>query len=131
MGIILRTELCSSEQFRDLFKRQRYEKYVLTIINKSNKIFYNRQFTKSQSEAKGECDFIDQAGSKYDVKLLIDSSQGELIGQRKNEFDLWINEMLKESNEFSECIKQRDLSIISNTKLYSLSLRHSKLLHRR
>jgi len=120
MGVVFRTELCLSEQFRDLFKRQRYETYILGILNKSNKLFRDKQFAKSPSEANGECDLTDQAGLKYDVKLLIDTSQGEMIGQRKNEIVLWINDMLEESSEFSDCIKQRDLSNISNTKLYRI-----------
>lgn len=54
------------------------------------------------------------------MKLLIASKQGELIGQRKNELDLWVKSMMDESAEFSSCIIKRDLSLVSETKLYSI-----------
>lgn len=120
MEVVLTTEISFSNQFRDLFKRQCYEKYVFDILNKSNKLFYDKQFVKSSSEANGECDFTDKNGLKYDVKLLINTQQGELIGQKKNELELWINEMRKESSEFSDCIRQGGLTNIRNTKLYGI-----------
>lgn len=109
-----------SEAFRDLFKRQKYEKYILTIINRSNKIFRGLQFESIPEQSAGQSDFIDNHGTKYDAKLLFDKAQGKLVGDPQNTFQQWLEEMQAEETEFGESISRRDLSYVKKTKLYRI-----------
>lgn len=108
------------ESFRSLIKEHNYEKYLHTIINKSQLVFRGLKFKHIDNQAHGESDFIDSNGKKYDAKLLFDKKQGALIGDSKNEFEKWLREMQDEKTEFGECIRKRNLSIIDDTKLYKI-----------
>ena len=83
-----------SENFRDLIKRSSYENYVLLVINRSDRIFNGLTFTKNESQAHGECDYVDSNGEKYDAKLLLDKERGSLIGEEKNNIVLWIEDIM-------------------------------------
>ena len=120
MGIVFKHEVTISEDFRDLLKRQRYERMVLTALNKSQELICDLPLTAVEEQSDSECDFIDSKKRKYDAKLLIDTKQGALIGERKNELKEWIRSMIDETTEFSECIRQRDLSIIKDMNLYRI-----------
>lgn len=109
-----------TEAFRDLFKRQQYENYVLTIINRSNIIFRDLQFEPVPKQSDGQCDFIDNHGIKYDAKLLFDDRQGKLLGESKNDFRQWLEDMQNEKIEFGESINRRDLTYVENTRLYRI-----------
>lgn len=109
------------DSFRDLFKNQKYEELVLLIINKSNNIFAGKEFSSVAEQAHGECDFIDNKGNKYDVKVVLNEEQGRLLGARSNDIRLWIQDVYDESNEYYEkCIQSRDLSFITETKFYKV-----------
>lgn len=108
------------KSFRSLIQTGNYEKYVHAIINRSEVIFRSLRFETIKKQSHGESDFIDNNGQKYDAKLLFDKRQGALVGDPRNELTEWLEEMLNEKTEFSKCIKQRDLSTIVNTKLYSI-----------
>lgn len=109
-----------SDAFRELFKRQKYEVYILTIINRSDKIFRGLHFESVEEQFDNQCDFIDNHGKKYDTKLLFDKAQGQLIGDPKNAFQQWLEVMQDEKTEFGESISRRDLSYVENTKLYRI-----------
>lgn len=119
MNIIQRTVMSYADGFRDILKKQQYEKLVLAVLNRSH-IIPNIPLEYNEEQAHGECDFIDSIGTKYEVKLLLDSKQGGLIGERKNDIIEWIDNMIEECSEFANCIIQRDLSIITDTKLYKI-----------
>ena len=114
------TIVAIDESFRSLIKEHNYEKYLHTIINKSQVIFRGLKFTHIKNQAHGESDFIDSNGQKYDAKLLFDKKQGALIGDSNNEFEKWIREMLDEKTEFGKCIIKRDFSFLNDTKLYKV-----------
>lgn len=120
MKITLNTIATTSDSFRDLFKRQRYETLVLDVLNKSQRLIQNLPLYLVEEQSNGECDFKDQVGTQYDAKLLIDKTQGALIGDRKNDLIAWFESMMDEVAEFSESIARRDLSLVSTTKLYHL-----------
>ena len=120
MAIKFRTVVTISDSFRDILKRQRYEEIVLTTINKSRSLIKNLPLSKVVEQSNNEPDFLDAVGSKYELKLLLDSKQGALIGERKNDLHEWINSMMNECGEFSDCIKNRSISNVKNTQLYSI-----------
>lgn len=120
MSITFRTFATISDSFRDLFKRQQYEKLVLNVLNQSVKLIPNLPLIPEREQSHGQCDFKDQIGTKYDVKLLLDNKQGALIGDRKNDLLEWFKSMIDETTEYSESIRRRDLSFVSSTKLYKL-----------
>ena len=91
---------------------------MLTIINKSQKIFDGLIFTRIEDQSHGESDYIDNKGQLYDAKLLFDKKQSALIGDAKNDFKDWLQAMLDEKTEFGESIKKRDLSFLPTTRLY-------------
>jgi len=112
--------LTISESFRDLFKRQKYEEYVCIIINRSEDIFKDIQFERVINQSAGESDYLDQFDNKYDTKLLLNTEQGKLIGEKKNDLLDWINSMMRECSEFTNHIIKRDTSGIVNTELYKI-----------
>lgn len=118
MDIKIRTEI--SDDFRNILKRQQYEGIVLKIINRSNEIFKGYDFIRIDNQPNGESDFVDNFGSKYDVKLLLDKKQGALIGEKKNDICLWISSMMQECSEYCNSINMRDLSLVKDTKLYQI-----------
>lgn len=115
-----KTVITIDKSFRSLIQSQNYEKYVLTIINKSVEIFSNLKFTCIENQSHGESDFVDNRGQFYDAKLLFDKKQGALIEDPNNEITKWLQVMLDEKTEFGECIKNRDLSFVPGTRLYKV-----------
>ena len=122
MGIKFRTVVTISDSFRDILKRQRYEELVLTTINKSQTLIENRPLSRVTEQSNNEPDYLDTKGNKYDVKLLLDSKQGALIGERKNDLQQWIHSMMNECGEFNNCIRNRCIANVQNTQLYGSSL---------
>lgn len=118
MEIVFKNEVIIEDTFRDLLKRQKYEQIVGIALNKSKKLIRNFPITAVEMQSEGESDYLDSKHRKYEAKLLIDTAQGALIGERKNDIKLWIQSMIKEAAEFSECLRARDLRFVKNTKLY-------------
>lgn len=120
MGAKFRTIATISDSFREILKRQRYEELVLTIMNRSQSLIGNLPLSRVTEQSNGEPDYMDTKGNKYDVKLLLDSNQGALIGERKNDLQLWFKSMIDECEEYNGCIKNRDIMNIQNTQLYGI-----------
>jgi len=114
------TVVTIEKSFRSLIQSHNYEKYVLTIINKSQEIFKGLVFTGIEDQAHGESDYVDSNGQFYDAKLLFDEEQGRLIGDPKNDLDKWLQAMLDEKIEFGKWIRERTLSFLPETKLYQV-----------
>lgn len=114
------TVVTIEKSFRSLIQSHNYEKYVLTIINKSQEIFKGLVFTGIEDQAHGESDYVDSNGQFYDSKLLFDEEQGRLIGDPKNDLDKWLQAMLDEKLEFGKWIRERTLSFLPETKLYQV-----------
>ena len=83
MGIVFNHEVTISDDFRDLLKRQRYERIVLTALNKSKELICDLPMTAVEEQSDSECDFIDSKYRKYDAKLLIDTKQGGFDRRKK------------------------------------------------
>lgn len=110
-----------SNDYRELIKDRRYENLVFRLISKSTVVFDRLTFTKIETQSNGECDFKDNNNTKYDAKLLIDSKQGALIGEKKNDILLWIKDTIEEINEFPQRLQvTQDYSFIPNTRLYKI-----------
>jgi len=115
-----RTIVTIDKSFRDLIKSGTYEKYVFTIISRSEKLFARRRFIYNVAQSHGECDFVDDQGQKYDTKLVFNKKQGQLIGDPKNQIQDWLQAMMDEKVEFAESIQKRDLSLVVSTELYRI-----------
>ncbi len=110
-----------SDRFRDLLKNHNYENIVYAVIEKSKKIFGNMNFKKILDQSNGQCDFEDNYGNKYDAKLIIDTKQGALLGERKNSLNLWFDDLISECNEFTvDCIDEDGNQLLRKTKLFKI-----------
>ena len=119
-GIVLNETVEWADSFRDLFKRQKYEKYIYDIISKSNMFFSNRTIKPIKSQSNGEADYEDNYGNKYDVKVVMNKQQGALLGDRKNEMLSWFSELNRECKEYWRLIEDGDLSKVKSLTLYSI-----------
>ena len=110
-----------SNKFRLLIQSGNYEKLILDLLNKSIKLFPN-QYEHIDSQANGECDFIDQkTKGKYDAKLPITKKQGRWIGSNNADFEKWISSMMDECAEFAQkIIQERGLHRVEELKLYTI-----------
>lgn len=115
-----KTLVTISDEFRNILKKQQYEKLILVFLNKSTKLINNLPLNHIEEQSHGEPDYVDAKGNKYDVKLILEKEQGALIGDRKNESEKWIESMLDETSEYSACIEKQDLTIVKDTKLYKI-----------
>ena len=59
----------------------------------SKEIFSGVSFEHITDQSHGESDFVDSNGQSYDVKLLFDKKQGELIWSEKNDIKEWLKIM--------------------------------------
>lgn len=114
----------------ELFKKNRYELFVLDIMNASNNVFpHNYKHVIHQSN--GECDFLSDEGEKFDAKLPFNQEQMRLLARGKNHDEKtqvykWLKELQDEASEFSECISKRGNFDIPTTKLYQIM--HAEIL---
>lgn len=75
-----------------------YEKFILEIINKSNKIFAHKQFVRNEDQSHSESDFVDSVlHDKYEVKLAISRKEGKMIGCGEHNVRKWIWTYLQEA----------------------------------
>ena len=107
-----------SDSFREFIKNRKYETYILSIIEKSEVIFAGKSFFPVENQAHGEPDFYDNNGEKYEVKLLIDSTQGELLGEKKNDIRSWFNSMNRIAEEYATLVQAGKMSDIRSLSLY-------------
>ena len=115
---------CISDDLVYFLSGQRYEEYVLNLMNRSTKVF-NGQYSKVQEQSHGECDFIDvESNEKYDAKLPFQKEQVKILAKRKNhkpEIQKWLSELHEEIAEFSPLeIREKGINALSNTRLYSI-----------
>ena len=73
--IIFRKQITITDAFRDLFKRQRYEDYVLMIINKSERLFKDKRYTKIQRQSNGESVLLTSMGTSWKLSLQLIKSK--------------------------------------------------------
>lgn len=114
------TEAIITEAFRGVIKSGKYEQFIGMILNRSERVLGRRQFRHIERQDQGQCDFVDSQGQKYDVKLVIDDEQGQIIGDKKYNICEWIKIMLQERGEYEESISLRDLSLVRKTKLFRI-----------
>lgn len=123
-GMSINTKATITDEFRDILKNQKYEEFILKVLNSSRDFFPNKNFESVENQSAGEADYIDKSGEKYEVKLILDTEQGALIGDKKNSLEEWIRIVLDECSEFSECIEKRDVSMVCDMKLYKIIEKH-------
>lgn len=114
-------EVIITDAFRDLFKNQKYEQYVFMIISRSKVIFKGLEFRKIETQHNNEPDFMDQFGCKYDAKLLFNTEQGRIIGDRKYNIKDWFDIVMEECSSYGELVNERDYSGIVETELYKIT----------
>ncbi len=117
MALIIKASFKITDKFRDLIKRQKYEEYVLLILNRSRIIMGDKRFERKKDQSHGECDYEDDYGNKYDAKLLIHETQGRLLGERKNEIEKYLNDIQKEEEVFYNYIAEENLDNIHDIRL--------------
>ena len=120
MSIDVQHRFYFSNNFLELFQRQRYEKYVLDIMNKSERFFPNT-YDMVLEQSSGQCDFIDcKTNEKFDAKIPFESKHMEMLTQgKKHEPDIlgWIKVLGEEAEEYNKVIYKQDS--INNLKLYN------------
>ena len=103
---MLRTDvqLYVSKDFKDLLTRgNKYENYVLEIMNLSRTIFPNT-YSKVENQDNGQPDFLDDSnGDKFDAKLVVSEYQcRELCGNSNP--TAFFNEISLQNNDFYDYI---------------------------
>ena len=73
------TEECSK-----LIDNRIYEPLVLELMNRSTRFFSDKPIRHIEDQSHGESDFVDSNGRKYEVKSIIDSNQGRMLGRDVN-----------------------------------------------
>ena len=117
-GIMLKETIEYSEKLRKLIKSHNYEKYIQLVLNRSVFFFKDNNFSSISNQSNGEADFLDAAERKYDVKLVITTEQGALIGDRKNDLLLGIDSLNSVSDEYASIVNSGDFSLIKDTTIY-------------
>lgn len=113
-----------SNNFIDLFRNHEYERYVLYLMNESQRVFPG-EYKMVNEQSHGECDFVEvNSNSKYDVKLPFLENQLELLtdGKRhKPQIVEWIKIMQAEASDFDPlAIRNNKDYDITETKLYQI-----------
>lgn len=113
-----------SNNFIDLFRNHEYERYVLNLMNESQRVFLG-EYKMVNEQSHGECDFVEvNTNSKYDVKLPFLENQVELLtdGKRhKPQIVAWIKIMQAEASDFDPLVIRNNKDYdITETKLYQI-----------
>ena len=113
-----------SNNFIDLFRNREYERYVLYLMNESQRVFPG-EYKMVNEQSNGECDFVElNSNSKYDAKLPFLENQLELLtdGKRhKPQIMEWIKIMQAEASDFDPlAIRNNKDYDITKTKLYQI-----------
>ncbi|WP_420018717.1 hypothetical protein [Vagococcus fluvialis] len=113
-----------SKNLIDLFRNHEYERYVLYMMEKSQKVFPG-EYEMVKEQSHGECDFIEvNSNAQYDAKLPFYKEQLELLtdGKRhKPQIQEWIKIMQTEASDFNPLtIRNNQDYDIAETKLYSI-----------
>lgn len=93
-----------SPNFKDILTRgNKYEGYVLDLMNLSNIIFPSK-YEKVEKQDNGEPDFVDSKdGTKYDAKLVVSEFQCQQLCGKNNVAD-YVKEISKQNNEIYDSI---------------------------
>ena len=97
-----------SPNFKNILTRgNKYEDYVLDLMNLSNSVFPGN-YEKVEKQSNGEPDFLDKkTGDKYDVKLVASEYQCQrLCGH--DDIPEFIKEISKQNNEIYNSIINND-----------------------
>lgn len=97
-------QLYVSSEFKNLLTRgNKYEDYVLEIMNKSSYIFPNT-YEKIEQQSNGEPDFIDKiTKEKFDAKLAVSEEQCRAFCGEGN-FEFFIDKFLEQNNEIYDLL---------------------------
>ena len=112
-----------SNSFKTFLQNGNYESAILTLMNESSRVFPH-SYEHNEKQSHGECDFFSYEGDekqlvKYDTKLPFDKKEGALICSKKADFLKWIEFMMDEASEFSNCmIKNRGIHNVNEIQLY-------------
>lgn len=112
-----------SNSFKTFLQSSNYESEILKLMNDSSRVFPH-SYEHNVKQSHEECDFISYEGDenqlvKYDAKLPFDKKEGTLICSKKADFLKWIEYMMGESSEFSNCmIKNRGIHNVNEIQLY-------------
>lgn len=97
-------QLYISNEFKNLITRgNKYENYVLEIMNKSTRIFPST-YEKVEKQSNGEPDFIDKiTKEKFDAKLAVSEEQCRAFCGEGN-FEFFIDKFLEQNNEIYDSL---------------------------
>jgi hypothetical protein len=111
-----------SPNIRELIQARTYEKIICNLMNQSTRIFPNN-YTQVLNQSNNEPDFVDEFGNKYDVKLLFENQQCQLIAKGLTHLEDWIKSVLVEIDESSRILFNNKDADITDTLLYNEFLR--------
>lgn len=127
MGLTFERKVIISQKFKKFIQSGNYEKFILSVMNKSKKFFPNT-YLQVKGQSNGECDFIDSTNfEKYDAKLVITEKQGKLLGSRNASFEEWVATMLNEIDEFNSAVGCYQTMKVEDLSLYKII---SKILNK-
>lgn len=107
-----------SKSIRELIQAKKCESIILQIMNDSQIVFPSK-YDHVESQAHGECDFIDRdSKEKYDVKLLFSNEQCQYLAKGDLCLQQWIESLIGEIYESSRAMCHQSEYDITDTSLY-------------
>ena len=107
-----------------IIKKEVYEPFICNIMNESSYFFKNKPIIMNNNkhgQSNGEPDFLDAKNNKYEVKLMINTKQGNMLGRDdKKDIQGFINEIVTELQEFGNHINNNDIIDIEDTIFYKI-----------
>ena len=119
-GVFL-TRIRFKEDCSKYIKKEYYELLIWELMKHSKKFFNDKSITWCKEQSKGEPDFIDGSGVKYDAKLIIDTIQGSMLGRDKGKDVVgFFREIQRELMEFGDKMKRDGELSIQETKFFKI-----------
>lgn len=122
--MLIKHEMVLSNDIVELFQRNRYEQYILDLMNISQEVFPGK-YESVENQSNGECDYKEiDTENKFDAKLPFEEKQVRLLAKGKNydpQITKWLKIMHNEAADFNpaEIRNNPDYDIV-NTKLYQI-----------
>ena len=117
--MLIRKIATISDELKVLIQSGNYEKYILSLMNKS-KIIFPGIYAQNVDQSQSQCDFYEvKTLEKFEAKLPFDKREGKLICSNNANLKEWISFMMAEEEEFGDkIITHRGQYTVDSLQLY-------------
>ncbi len=105
----------------NIINKKYYEPIICKLMNDSSLFFPNKPILMNDQQSNGESDYYDTYNNKYEVKLLINKKQGEMLGKDVDKDIIgFFDEIRAELHEFGNHISNNEVFDIEDTQFYKI-----------